>query len=286
MLAPPVSNRRVVDFGAGVGRRSVYLYCLPEVESGHQVCGLLARALPLLTGRGGSAAARCVGCWCDPSSSSNESGHQVGPAGTSRLHLRPVRLPAVAVAALLPASAVAAALLLAATVAVAALPLPPQLPRAVGSPPRRAAGSPLGCPALTSTAAHTSSGCCPLAARQVFGVPSISARFGTDPEFWNMGMVLMARLAPRSEWQPPAVGASHQPPAVPGGGGSDTRLGCPPGEGTSLPPWSPQACGPAVSLQGRGFCGSSPAGPTALCGTAGPAALRAPGPPPTHPCML
>ncbi len=36
-LLPPVSNRRVVDFGAGVGRKGVYLYNLPEVSSGHQV---------------------------------------------------------------------------------------------------------------------------------------------------------------------------------------------------------------------------------------------------------
>lgn len=38
--AEPVSERRVVDFGAGVGRRSVYLYPLPEVLSGHQVLGV------------------------------------------------------------------------------------------------------------------------------------------------------------------------------------------------------------------------------------------------------
>jgi hypothetical protein len=37
---PPVSNRRVVDFGAGVGRRAVYLYSLPEVASGRQVFGV------------------------------------------------------------------------------------------------------------------------------------------------------------------------------------------------------------------------------------------------------
>ena len=37
VILPAVSNRRVVDFGKGVGRRSVYLYSLPEVESGHQV---------------------------------------------------------------------------------------------------------------------------------------------------------------------------------------------------------------------------------------------------------
>ncbi|KAL4424432.1 hypothetical protein ABPG77_006370 [Micractinium sp. CCAP 211/92] len=40
VVLPPVSNRRVVDFGAGVGRRSVYLYNLPEVTSGHQVFGV------------------------------------------------------------------------------------------------------------------------------------------------------------------------------------------------------------------------------------------------------
>jgi saccharopine dehydrogenase-like NADP-dependent oxidoreductase len=37
---PPVSNRRVVDFGPGVGRRSVWLYSLPEVASGHSVLGV------------------------------------------------------------------------------------------------------------------------------------------------------------------------------------------------------------------------------------------------------
>ena len=37
---PPVSNRRVVDFGKGVGKRSVYLYSLPEVSSGHNVFGV------------------------------------------------------------------------------------------------------------------------------------------------------------------------------------------------------------------------------------------------------
>ncbi|PSC75317.1 saccharopine dehydrogenase [Micractinium conductrix] len=39
-VLPPVSNRRIVDFGAGVGRRSVYLYNLPEVTSGHQIFGV------------------------------------------------------------------------------------------------------------------------------------------------------------------------------------------------------------------------------------------------------
>jgi len=34
---------------------------------------------------------------------------------------------------------------------------------------------------------------------QVFGVPSVSARFGTSPEPWNWGMVALARLAPKGE---------------------------------------------------------------------------------------
>ncbi|KAK9815837.1 hypothetical protein WJX72_010551 [[Myrmecia] bisecta] len=34
--APPVSNHRIVDFGKGIGRRSVYLYHLPEVQSTHE----------------------------------------------------------------------------------------------------------------------------------------------------------------------------------------------------------------------------------------------------------
>jgi hypothetical protein len=50
MILPPVSNKRVVDFGAGIGRRSVYLYNLPEVTSGHQ-----ARAVPCLP---------CFACYC------------------------------------------------------------------------------------------------------------------------------------------------------------------------------------------------------------------------------
>ncbi len=33
---PPVSGRRVVDFGIGLGRRTVFLYNLPEVASGNQ----------------------------------------------------------------------------------------------------------------------------------------------------------------------------------------------------------------------------------------------------------
>ncbi len=37
MVLPPVSNGRVVDFGKGLGRRTAYLYNLPEVLSGHQV---------------------------------------------------------------------------------------------------------------------------------------------------------------------------------------------------------------------------------------------------------
>lgn len=40
MVLPAVSNRRSADFGAGVGRRNVYLYNLPEVLSGHQVFGV------------------------------------------------------------------------------------------------------------------------------------------------------------------------------------------------------------------------------------------------------
>ena len=41
--------------------------------------------------------------------------------------------------------------------------------------------------------------CRPINSMQIFGVPSISARFGTSPEPWNWGMVAMARLAPKSE---------------------------------------------------------------------------------------
>lgn len=37
MTTRSVSNGRIVDFGPGVGRRSVYLYPLPEVETGHRV---------------------------------------------------------------------------------------------------------------------------------------------------------------------------------------------------------------------------------------------------------
>lgn len=37
VVVPAVSNRRGVDFGPGIGRRSLYLYNLPEVASGRQV---------------------------------------------------------------------------------------------------------------------------------------------------------------------------------------------------------------------------------------------------------
>lgn len=37
---PPVSNRRVVDFGPGIGRQGVFLYSLPEVESTHRILGV------------------------------------------------------------------------------------------------------------------------------------------------------------------------------------------------------------------------------------------------------
>lgn len=47
---PPVSNRRVADFGKGIGRRSVYLYNLPEVSSGHQIFGV-----PSISARFGTA---------------------------------------------------------------------------------------------------------------------------------------------------------------------------------------------------------------------------------------
>lgn len=40
MTLPPVSNRRLVDFGPGIGRKGVWLYPLPEVASGHQVFGV------------------------------------------------------------------------------------------------------------------------------------------------------------------------------------------------------------------------------------------------------
>ncbi|EFJ44432.1 hypothetical protein VOLCADRAFT_95342 [Volvox carteri f. nagariensis] len=36
VILPPISNRREVDFGPGVGRKGVYLYNLPEVVSGHK----------------------------------------------------------------------------------------------------------------------------------------------------------------------------------------------------------------------------------------------------------
>jgi hypothetical protein len=112
MILPPVSNKRVVDFGAGIGRRSVYLYNLPEVTSGHQ-----ARAVPCL------------------------------PCLPATVHL----------------------------------------------------GLPVCC--LLSCQAYNQPLLLPLPLlAQVFGVPSISARFGTAPDIWNLGMVAMARLAPKSEW--------------------------------------------------------------------------------------
>jgi saccharopine dehydrogenase-like NADP-dependent oxidoreductase len=39
--------------------------------------------------------------------------------------------------------------------------------------------------------------------REVFKVPAISARFGTDPDFWNWGMWLLARLVPKSVLEDP-----------------------------------------------------------------------------------
>lgn len=47
---PPVSNKRVVDFGKAVGKKSVYLYSLPEVASGHEVFGV-----PSISARFGTA---------------------------------------------------------------------------------------------------------------------------------------------------------------------------------------------------------------------------------------
>lgn len=40
---------------------------------------------------------------------------------------------------------------------------------------------------------------------QVFGVPNVSARFGTSPDPWNWGMVAAARLLPKSEQRWPAL---------------------------------------------------------------------------------
>ena len=37
----PVSERRVVDFGPGIGNKGLFLYNLPEVKSSHAVCMLL-----------------------------------------------------------------------------------------------------------------------------------------------------------------------------------------------------------------------------------------------------
>jgi hypothetical protein len=36
VLMPPISGRRVVDFGLGLGRRTCYLYNLPEVFSANE----------------------------------------------------------------------------------------------------------------------------------------------------------------------------------------------------------------------------------------------------------
>lgn len=36
VLMPPISGRRIVDFGPGLGRRTCYLYNLPEVFSGNE----------------------------------------------------------------------------------------------------------------------------------------------------------------------------------------------------------------------------------------------------------
>lgn len=70
MVLPPVSNKRVVDFGAGVGRRSVYLYNLPEVTSGHQVCAGCPACGPARS----SHAAACRGLERDAAASGLE-GH-------------------------------------------------------------------------------------------------------------------------------------------------------------------------------------------------------------------
>lgn len=47
---PPVSNKRVVDFGKAVGKKSVYLYSLPEVASGYEIFGV-----PSISARFGTA---------------------------------------------------------------------------------------------------------------------------------------------------------------------------------------------------------------------------------------
>lgn len=36
VLMPPISGRRIVDFGIGLGRRTTYLYNLPEVASANE----------------------------------------------------------------------------------------------------------------------------------------------------------------------------------------------------------------------------------------------------------
>eukprot|EP00873_Tetraselmis_striata_P024375 jgi/Tetstr1/444639/TSEL_032487.t1 len=40
VVVPPISGRRAVDFGPGVGRKSVYLYNLPEIASTHKYLGV------------------------------------------------------------------------------------------------------------------------------------------------------------------------------------------------------------------------------------------------------
>lgn len=194
MVLPPVSNKRVVDFGAGIGRKSVYLYNLPEVTSGHQVGALPCFAccaccagrksvylynLPEVTS--GHQVGACCGCCASPAKTGGTETPAVAPAvyclPAMALHCR-TKLPTIAPAVYcMPA---------------VALHCPPaQLP------------------GLTrNLAAHTAAPLLPTLPPllQVFGVPSISARFGTAPEIWNYGMVAMARLAPKSE-HPPAARA-------------------------------------------------------------------------------
>lgn len=134
MVLSPVSNRREVDFGAGVGRKSVYLYNLPEVLSGHQVRARAAAGCCRLLQR----RTACMGTACER--------RACLPAPHTARHAHH--------SALAPAPALALALV-----------------------------------------------------PQVFGVPSISARFGTAPGIWNLGMVVMARLAPKSEHESPFAAA-------------------------------------------------------------------------------
>lgn len=42
---PPVSERRSVDFGPGIGKKGCFLYNLPEVKSGFEVLSLLAESV-------------------------------------------------------------------------------------------------------------------------------------------------------------------------------------------------------------------------------------------------